>query len=90
MINKVTVFKQEPINVYQSDFSRLDDKKWLDDFMIDMFLHVTVQDTVPRVHYYTTHFFSNLLDNSKYEGFGPRRTSLRFLLLQSTRRLGTS
>ena len=46
----------------------------MDDSIIDMFLCATVQDTVPEVHCYTSHFFNNLLDKGKYVGFGPRGT----------------
>ena len=38
-----------------------------------MVLRATVQDTVPRVHCYTSHFF-NILDEGEYVGFGPRGT----------------
>ena len=72
-MNKVAAYKRGQCNVYQSDFSRLDRDEWLDDTIIDMFLRATVQDTVPRVHCYTSHFF-NILDEGKYVGFGPRGT----------------
>ena len=69
--NKVTSYTQGQCNVYQSYYSRLNGDTWLDDSIIDMVLLVTVQDTVPGVHYYTSHFF-NILEKGKYVGFGPR------------------
>ena len=39
-----------------------------------MFLRATVQDTVPGVHCYTSHFF-NILDEGEYVGLGTRGTS---------------
>jgi len=38
-----------------------------------MFLLATVQDKMPRVHCYTSHFF-NILDDGEYVGFGPTGT----------------
>ena len=74
VLNKVAAYNRGQCNVYQSDFSRLDGDEWLDDAIIDMFLRATVQNTVPRVHCYTSHFF-NILDEGEYVGFGPRGTS---------------
>lgn len=33
-----------------------------------------MQKTVPRVHYYFDSLLGQLLDDGKYEGFGPRGT----------------
>ena len=56
MINKVTAFKRELVNVSQSNFSRLDGDEWLNYTIIDMFFCACVQETVPRVHCYSTRF----------------------------------
>ena len=47
-----------------------------------MFLCAYVQETVPRVHCYMSHFFSKLLDDGKYKGFGPQGTTSNSLNTQ--------
>lgn len=68
MMNKITALKRGPINVYQLGFSRLDQEEWLNN-------SISLRaGKLPRVHYYTMHFFSKLLGDGKYDEFGPRVT----------------
>ena len=61
-MDKLPVLKTRCTDIKQSEFLRLRDGVWLNDTLIYCFLKKYVQDEIPKVYCFGTHFFTRLIE----------------------------
>ena len=74
-MTELPVLKIGRIDIKQSEFQRFRDRTWLNDTLIHCFLKKYVQDMIPNVYCFSTHFFTRLWDHEVSRplcGQGPR------------------
>ena len=77
-MTELPVLRIRGTDIKQSEFQRFRDKTWLNDTPIYCFLKKYVQDMIPNVYCFGTHFFTRLRENGYYNYENVRRWGRRF------------
>ena len=77
-MTELPVLKIRRIDIKQLEFQRFCDRTWLNDTLIHCFLKKYVQEMIPNIYCFSSHFFTRLRENGVYNYEIVRRWGRRF------------